>query len=213
LATASAAGFLSNTAPLFSAVLAIAIGEKTTRRSWLALVIGLAGVWLISLSLSGGFVPTLGCLVLLLAAFCWAAFFVLQKSLLERYSPLDVTCYAVWTGTVLLAIFLPGAVMAARTASLPATLAAVYLGILPTAFAYVCWSYVLSNMPISQAAVYSYLVPVISVLMSWAWLGERPTILFCMGAGTVLVGVTLAHRSSNVFLPTTREGSIRRERG
>ena len=194
LATASAAAFIANVAPLFTAVLARKIGEAPARRSWLGLVAGLMGIWLISVSLPGEFALNEGCLLLLLAAFSWSLFFVLQKPLLAFYSPLEVTCYAVWTGTLLLALFLPGAMSEAQAASVPATLCAVYLGIVPTAGAYLCWSYVLSQISVARAAIYTYLVPIISAAMSYAWLGERPTVLFSVGAATVLLGVGIAHR-------------------
>jgi drug/metabolite transporter (DMT)-like permease len=203
LATAGSAAFISNIAPLFTTILARAVGERSRRRSWFGVVVGLAGVGLISASLPGPFVLNPGCLPLLLAALCWSLFFVLQRPLLIHYSPLEVTCYAVWTGTLLLVVFLPGAAIAARTADWPATLAAIYLGLLPMACGYVCWSYVLSNIPVSRAAVYTYLVPVISTVMAYAWLGEQPTTLFVIGAGAVLLGIVV-HQSPDDLLPTER---------
>lgn len=201
LATASAAAFIVNLAPLFSTILARMVGETTARRSWLGLITGLAGVALISGSLPGQFILNAGCLLLLLAAVCWSLFFVMQKPLLAYYSPLEVTCYAVWTGALLLACFLPGAVMASRTASLPATLSVVYLGILPTACGYLCWSYVLSKISVSRAAIYTYLVPVISAAMAYFWLGEQPTLLFSVGAAGVLAGIGIAHQSEERAVP------------
>ena len=204
LTTASAASFIANTAPLFSALFARAVGETTSRGSWLGLFIGLVGVWLISASLPGHFVLNGGCLLLLLAAICWSLFFVLQKPLLVHYSPLEVTCYAVWTGTLALGFFLPAAAMTAATANLTATVSVVYLGILPTACAYLCWSYVLSQISVSRAAIYTYLVPVISTAMAYAWLGEQPTMLFSIGAGAVLLGVAIAHRSERAVVQRAR---------
>ena len=195
LATASAAAFIANVAPLFSAVMALAIGEVPAPRSWFGLLTGLIGVWLISASLPGQFILNEGCLLLLLAAFCWSLFFVLQKPLLAFYSPLEVTCYAVWTGTVLLAFFVPGALREMPSASLAATVSTIYLAVIPTACAYLCWSYVLSKISIARASVYTYLVPIVSAAISYAWLGERPSLTFSLGASAVLLGVTLAHQS------------------
>lgn len=201
LATASAAAFIANVAPLFSAGLARTIGERAGRGTWLGLLVGLLGVWLISASLPGPSPLNLGCLALLLAALCWSLFFVLQKPLLSFYSPLEVTSYAVWVGSLLLAYWLPGALAAAGTASPSATFAAIYLGILPTACAYLCWSYVLSLIPVSRASVYTYLVPVLSTAMSYAWLGEQPQTLFIIGAAAVLLGVRIAHRPEKSAIP------------
>lgn len=132
LATASAAAFIANAAPLFTTIMAKAMGERVGRRAWLGLLAGLAGVWLIggSFSARGFFDP--GAALLLGAALCWSLFFVLQKPLLTQHSPLEVTCYAVWIGTIALALFLPDAIVELRSASLSATLSALYLGVLPT---------------------------------------------------------------------------------
>jgi len=194
LATASAAAFVANLAPLFSTILARTIGETASSRSWLGLIMGLGGVSLISGSLPGQFILNTGCLLLMLAAVCWSLFSVMQKPLLAYYSSLEVTCYTVWTGALLLAVFLPGAVAASGTASLLATLSVVYLGILPTACAYLCWAYVLSKISVSRAMIYTYMVPVISVVMSYIWLDERPTLLFSVGAAAVLSGIGIAHQ-------------------
>jgi|HubBroStandDraft_4_1064222.scaffolds.fasta_scaffold924225_1 drug/metabolite transporter (DMT)-like permease len=71
------------------------------------------------------------------------------------------------------------------------TLAAIYLGILPTALAYLCWSYVLASVAISEASIYTYLIPILAAVMAYFWLGEKPTALFVLGAGAVLSGVML----------------------
>jgi len=195
LATASAAAFIANAAPLFTTIMAKAMGERVGRRAWLGLLAGLAGVWLIggSFSARGFFDP--GAALLLGAALCWSLFFVLQKPLLTQHSPLEVTCYAVWIGTIALALFLPDAIVELRSASLSATLSALYLGVLPTAGAYLCWAYVLATVPVSQAALYTYLVPVLSAAIAYAWLGEQPSLGFSLGAFSVLLGVVIAHRS------------------
>ena len=142
-----------------------------------------------------GYSPLSLAALLLGAALCWRLFFVLQKPLLTQHSPLEVTCYAVWIGTIALALFLPDAIVELRSASLSATLSALYLGVLPTAGAYLCWAYVLATVPVSQAALYTYLVPVLSAAIAYAWLGEQPSLGFSLGAFSVLLGVVIAHRS------------------
>src|SRR5262245_2263938 len=193
ISTAGAAAFITNVAPGSSTILAGALGERVGARAWVGVLMSLGGAWLISLSLQGPFRLDVGCLLFLLAAVCWSLYFVLQKPLLARYSPLEVTCYAIWTATIPFAVFLPGAAMDARDASLTATICAVYLGVLPLAGGYLSWSYVLSKMPVSRAAIYTYFVPIISAVMSYVWLGESPSALFMLGAAAVLFGVALGH--------------------
>jgi len=114
-ATASAAAFITNLAPVFTALLAwLFLGEAMPWRGWMGVGVSLAGVWCIAWAQGGSFAMGIGTFVLLSAALCWSCFFILQKPLLTYYTPLEVTCYAVWMGTVFLSMLLPQGVEATR---------------------------------------------------------------------------------------------------
>jgi drug/metabolite transporter (DMT)-like permease len=49
-------------------------------------------------------------LLILLAALSWSLYFALQKHHTGRYDGLTLVCYTVWSGTLLLLVFLPGLV-------------------------------------------------------------------------------------------------------
>ena len=191
--SASATAFIANVAPLFTiAIGGIALGERIAARGWLGVGLSLLGVCLIAYSEGGTVEVQIGSLILLFAAFCWSLFFILQKPLLRSYAPIEVTCYSVWIGTLILCFFLPGVFGAMESASWAATLAVIYLGVFPTVVAYWSWSYVLARVPASRAAIYTYLVPVLSALMASVWIGERPTLVFGIGAALALLGVRMA---------------------
>ncbi len=79
---------------------------------------------------------------------------------------------------------------------MPATLAMVYLGVFPSAIAFILWAYVLQRSTAGATASATLAVPAIVVLMSWLILGELPTILGMIGGVVCLVGVAWSRRRS-----------------
>ena len=183
-----------NSAPMFTAILAaVILKEPLTARTVVGLVVSMAGVVLIGLGEGGGFRFNAGVLLLLTAALGWALNIICQKPVLERYSPREITCYAVFIGTIPLLVFLPGLGEAAARTPLVVILGLIYLGVLPIAVAYATWGYVLSRMPAARAASYLYLIPIIATLTAWVWLGEAPGALSLFGGGLVLAGVAVVN--------------------
>lgn len=192
---AGPAAFLVATVPLFTALLAVlTLRERLSRHLVLGLATGLVGAGVIALAEEGGLGVDLGALLVLGAAVSQAVYFVLQKRWLATYRPLELTTYAIWAGTLLMVPFLPRLVDQAREAPAGATLAVLYLGVLPGAVAYVAWAYVLSRMPASLAAPYLYLAPVAAYFIAWVWLGETPRALALVGGALALGGVAIAQR-------------------
>lgn len=197
--TAGAASIVSNSAPLFTTVFAmIFLREQPRIRTWIGMAIGFGGVCLVVAGESIG-EPAInrGALLVLAAALSWSLWFVLQKQMLNRYHPLELTCYGVWSGTiVLLALFTPSLVADLPTATPSAILTAIYLGVASTGVAYATWAYVLSRFPVSRATAFLYLTPVVSVGISWIWLHELPRVMTLVGGGIVLTGVALTTAAS-----------------
>lgn len=190
--SASAASFLVNTVPIFTTLLAaVFLRERLTLRGWLGVGVGFFGATLIALGEVRGLRLGVGALFVLLAALSQAGYFVLQKPLLSRSSPLVVTTYALWSGTLFLLPFAPGLGEAVRAAPAASTVAVIYLGVFPAAIAYLTWSMVLARVPASKAAPFLYLVPLLTVAIAWVWLRERPTLLSFLGGAVVIIGVTL----------------------
>jgi drug/metabolite transporter (DMT)-like permease len=69
----------------------------------------------------------------------------------------------------------------------------VYLGVFPTAIAYVTYAYAMSRMAASRAVSFLYLIPVMAYLIAWLWLGEVPTLLSVLGSIVVLAGVVIVN--------------------
>ncbi len=113
-----------------------------------------------------------GTLIVLLAAVAHAGFFVLQRPLLKKYRPIEVSSYAIWGGTLCLLPFGTGFIGQIPTAGLSATAAVVYLGIFPAAFANLCWSSVLKIIPAARAASFLYAVPKVTLRIGFLLLKE-----------------------------------------
>ncbi|WNG37662.1 DMT family transporter [Archangium violaceum] len=195
--SAGAASLLAQSTPLFTAILSsIFCREKLGSGGWAGLLLGLAGIACVVLGDSSEFrfQPTALCVVL--AAISWSIYFILQKPLLERYTPLELTCYAVWSGTALMFLFARGLVDSVLHAPLGSTLGLVYLGIFPSALAYLTWSYALARLPVGRTSSLLYLVPPTAMLIAWFVLGETPRPAAFVGGGIVLLGIGLVKASS-----------------
>ncbi|MGY2292262.1 DMT family transporter [Pseudomonas sp. SDO528_S397] len=188
--TAAASSVLAQSVPLFSVgVACVFLKEAVTVWRWGCVLLGLVGVLVVVWGDRGlGAIDPRG-LMILAAALSWSVYFTLQKHYARRYSPLTTVCYTVWSGTVLLAIYLPGLPSAIAQATPEADLAVVVLGVFPSALAYLAWAYVLKHVAVSRASVALYLVPPVAMVMAATLLGEPVSLQVVSGGLIVLASV------------------------
>lgn len=171
--------------------------EKLSIPGWFGICLCVAGVAIISLTSSDGLQFSLGALLVFMATLCISVYSVIQKPLLQNYTAIQFTTYAIWAGTLFLLLFAPRAVLSTLQAPLGPTLSVIYMGLFPGVIAYIAWSYVLSKMPASQAGSYLSLIPVAALFLAWLWLQERPTLISLVGGIIILCGVSLVNRKIN----------------
>ncbi len=166
-------------------------GERLTALGWLGTFISLSGVLLIVLGSGQGLSFTHGALLILVSALATSLYFVFQKPLLRRMNPLHFTVWSLLLGTVPLLFFLPGLLRELPVAPPSAHLAAIYLGIFPSALAYLAWSFALSRVPASVTTSFLYVNPVNAILIGWLWLREVPTPISLVGGVIAVAGVVV----------------------
>jgi drug/metabolite transporter (DMT)-like permease len=191
---AGPAALLIQTAPIWTTLLAIGfLSERLRPWGWAGIAISFTGALVLALGKGDAFDLRWGAALILTASFSMSAYNIIQKQMMARYRPVEITAYALWAGTILLLPFgwgLPGAVAAVPLAP---TLAIVYLGVAPAALAYVTWAVVLSRLPASRAASFLYAVPVMAFLVGWVWLGEAPHSADVIGGLLALGGVVVVN--------------------
>jgi EamA-like transporter family len=70
--------------------------------------------------------------------------------------------------------------------------------VFPTAVAFTTWAYALARTSAGTMGATTYLVPALTVLMSWAILGQVPGWLALAGGMLCLAGVTLSRRRPGI---------------
>lgn len=126
--------------------------EDISKGGWAGIILCLAGVALIFLHGSNGLQLSSGAALVFVSMLALSFYSVLQKPLLKKYTAIQFTTYAIWTGTACLFFLAPQSISVAADAPLYPTLAIAYLGLFPGIVAYAAWSYVLSKMPAAKAS-------------------------------------------------------------
>jgi drug/metabolite transporter (DMT)-like permease len=191
---AGTAAMLINTGPILIAILAgVFLREGFPRWLFAGCVVAFAGCVLIGLAnAQAGSGAGLGIALLILAACAYASAVVIQKSVLARVSPLQVTVLGCAAATV---VCLPFAPTLLSELDEPVALGwIVYLGLAPTALGFATWAYALRRMSAGRLASLAYLIPVVAIMLGWGLLGETPPLLAAAGGALCLTGVALARR-------------------
>jgi drug/metabolite transporter (DMT)-like permease len=201
LSTASDTALLIATESLFTALLSwIVLRERATRAGVAALVIGLAGVYLIverglapNLGGPGGAGRIVGDLLVVLSLLFEAGYTITGKSVLSRLPPLLITAVSIAGG---LLFWLPAsAVVVARqgwpTLTPPVVLGVLYLALIVTVAGYWMWFRALSVVPASLAAPFLFIQPLLGAALAVWLLHEALTWATLVGAALIVASLLL----------------------
>ena len=195
--------------PLWVGVLGVVRGERPSRREWLSLVLGFAGV----LVLMGG--PSLAgkpahVAILIAAPICWALGSVLARRLPPTPAardPFMMPAMQMLTGGVALAAV--AAVSGERLpahASPSAWLALAYLWIFGSLVAFTAYSWLLRNTRPVVATSYAYVNPVVAVGIGAVFSGEPLGVTTLVANVMIVAAVMLALRKPRPASPRESRG-------
>jgi len=184
--------------PIFTALISAAIGaDRLGPAKALGAGVAFVGVALVAashgFSLDGG---TLGDVLTIAAAICWAAYVSFGAGVLRHHSPLRTTTWAILSGTVVLA---PVGLWQLSGADLsvvgPAQVGAVlYSGLLAGALGNVVVFWAIRLLGPTRITNLQFLPPALAIVMAAVFLGEAILPTQLIGGAVIVLGVVVARR-------------------
>jgi drug/metabolite transporter (DMT)-like permease len=197
LSTASNGALVTSATPAFVLIFApFLLGEKTTTRRIIALVISTVGVLAVIDPSTAELSPSLfwGNMSLLSAALTWALYSVLVRKVSQSGDLLISSAVMLLGGlpsSFALGIWEINTLgMGAITPGIIAGL--LFLGIISTAIAMFLWNYAFAELPAAVASLTFFAQPVVGTLLGWYFLFEEITPLFLAGGALIAVGILIA---------------------
>lgn len=117
----------------------------------------------------------------IISAVCLASMMICGRFIANRYHPLQVMTIAFSAGTLMLIpVNLISGVVIVHTAQ--GWLLVAYLGLIPTALAYLVFQLALRSVTATTASIISMLDPAVAALLAWVFFGETLAITGIAGA-------------------------------
>ncbi len=185
--------------------------DQVRPQMWGAVALAVVGLAVVSRVWNGLAFDGLGVVMALLAAVCFAAYFLLGEHNVGFDDPLRVILWAFVVATVSMNLIQP----IWTTPDLPATTTGLgrlsdvsvdpwlVIGVvivLGTVVPFFLEMVALRHLPATIVTVVAMLEPVIAVVLGWGWFRESLTPVQVLGAVAVLAGIVLAQTSRKVEL-------------
>jgi drug/metabolite transporter (DMT)-like permease len=185
--------------------------EHVRPQMWGAVVLAVGGLAVVSRVWNGLAFDGLGIVMALLAAVCFATYFLLGEHNVGLDDPLRIILWAFAVATVCMNLIRP----IWTTPSLPSTTSGLgrlgdvavspwlVLGVvvvLGTVVPFFLEMVALRHLPATIVTVVAMLEPVIAVVLGWGWFRESLTAVQVLGVAAVLAGIVLAQTSRRVEL-------------
>ena len=211
LTTASKGSILTNTQPVFTAILApLLLKESLSGVQATGIFTGLIGIFLVVSGgdlgfFSGGNSVLTGSLLLLGASVSMCLYSIILKSSIITYGGIVSTWFSMAAGTLILFIINISTGLSdfklITELNYGDLFLIIYMGIIATALAYLLFNLSLKKIDVIRATGFKFLIPVSGVSLSVIFLGERPAIASYAGILIVIFSIFLIQR--NVYSKST----------
>jgi drug/metabolite transporter (DMT)-like permease len=203
LSTASNGSLVTSATPAFVLLFApLLLGERTTLRGIIALIVSSLGVVAVIDPRNAELSPTLfwGNMSLLAAALTWALYSVLVRKVSKTGDLLTSSAIMLLGGlpsSLLLGIW-EVQTQGIGKITVGIIFGLLFLGIISTALAMFMWNYAFAELPANIASLTFFAQPVVGTLLGWFFLAEKITPLFLAGGVLIGVGILIATSDKQV---------------
>ncbi len=191
---AGSTSLLNATTPMFGALIAwLWLKEPITRYTVVGVLLGFAGVFVISASKKGGFAfRVLPVLATLLATACYAYGSCFARKFFSGFRAATIAAGG-QLGAALCLLPFGLYYWPQQNPSALAWLSTILLAVFCTALALILFFHLLKKVGVSRAISVTYLTPVFGILWGVVFLSESPGLSLIIGGVLVLFGVTLTN--------------------
>ena len=190
---ASTSSVIIATVPIFTALMAwIFYKEKLKPVQCAACGLEFLGIIVMAL-ISAQLDSNLGVPILLVGAILLAIYNITTRKLVKKYSPLQVTIYSMFVGTIGLAIWAPQAISDIQSGIPPIGYFHIFiLGVFSSSIGFVTWALALKNTPkVSYVTNYMFITPFLTTMLGFWLANEVPGLETILGGALILSGLAI----------------------
>lgn len=200
LTTAISAQLVVQSATIFLVIASVIfLDEEVTRRKAIATITALIGVFIVvwnghDLSVLLGMRSLFGDLLIIIAAFSWTIFTLMQRILHDRYGAYQLVTYMFIISSIAIAPFSILEIHQLLAASSQVLVLLLYLALIGTGLSYLLFASSLKYSPVSLVAVIILIGPLVTVVLAKIFLAEQITGYAIFGGGILLASLYFVAR-------------------
>lgn len=198
--TASNTGWIIGTAPVFIGILGrMFFKEKMSFINILGIIIASVGLLLLvgrGNPLNVDLIRNKGDLLVLLSAFTWGIYSIVNKKISLEYSPLMTILYLFIMMAIIIVPFNLNSetIRTVSELNIIAWLSILFLGLLCSGVSYVIWAISLRELEAKKVGAFLYFEPLVTVAAAWVLLSEEITPLMMLSGIIITLGVILVNK-------------------